>query len=175
VLPNDPPTPTAGSATTIRIRLLVELELTTDDARSSTPRIEEAVDTALSTLPDTVPDIRGTTVSVLGPPHITSSVRGVFDLNSRELVVDGAAARLTPREAAVLAYLVQRRDDAVSREELRDALDDADGSLGPRAVDVILSRLRAKLPWLPAPLVTVRGVGYRYEPSAQFVVIDVWP
>nr|WP_239028740.1 winged helix-turn-helix domain-containing protein [Pseudonocardia acidicola] len=129
----------------------------------------------MSGLLGSIPDVRAATVTALGALHLAAPARGVFDLRNQELAVDGSATRLTPRESAVLTYLVKRPNAAVSREELRDAVDDTDGSLGPRAVDVILSRLRAKLPWMPPPLTTVRGIGYRYEPSAQFVVLGDTP
>lgn len=169
------PTTTAATPPALQIRLLIEIEVATADDAATTTRIAEAVDTAMSGLPGRVPDVRTATVSVLGAQHLAAPVRGVFDLRNQDLTVDGSATRLTTRESAVLTYLVKRPNCAVSREELRDALDDADGSLGPRAVDVILSRLRAKLRWMPPPLATVRGTGYRYEPSAQFVVLGDTP
>ncbi|GAA3752869.1 winged helix-turn-helix domain-containing protein [Streptomyces tremellae] len=159
----------------LRLRLLIEVDID-DGHRSSAPDlVAGALDGCLAGIPGVIGVGRLVTASVLGTPHPAGRVRGVFDLNSRELVVDGAVARLSPRESAVLCHLVRRPGDAVSREELRDALDDADGSLGPRAVDVILSRLRAKLPLAPPPLVTVRGVGYRYSPSPQFLVLHDTP
>ncbi|TCK19919.1 winged helix-turn-helix domain-containing protein [Pseudonocardia endophytica] len=156
-----------------RVHLLVEVEAVDPD--TSPHDVADAVGVALRALSELSPRTRAASVSVLGSPHRPQAARGVFDVKTQELVVDGAAVRLTPREATVLSYLVHRPSRPVSRQELCEGIGDSEGSLGPRAVDVILSRLRAKLTWTPPPLATVRGVGYRYEPSDRFLVIDDRP
>ncbi|BBF99743.1 MULTISPECIES: winged helix-turn-helix domain-containing protein [Pseudonocardia] len=164
--PADPPTRP-------RVRLLVEIE--TADPAESAHDVADVVRTLLDRLPRVAPGHHVPTVSVLGSAKHPLATRGVYELGAQELLVDGVEVRLTPRESTVLTHLVQRPHQPVSRQELCERLDDADGSLGPRAVDVILSRLRAKLTWTPAPVVTVRGVGYRYDPSERFLVIDGRP
>lgn len=69
---------------------------------------------------------------------------------------------LTGRESTVLRYLALRRGEVVSAEDLLEHCWDAHADPFTGSVRVILSRLRHKL-GAPAPIVTVRGVGYRLE------------
>lgn len=67
--------------------------------------------------------------------------------------------RLTERERGMLAMLAERGSDGVSRLELA-----GDDTVGERAVDVQINRLRRKIendPANPLLLQTMRGVGYR--------------
>ena len=92
--------------------------------------------------------------------------RLVFDLGARELVRDGEAIHLRPKEFELLALLTTHPRRAFSRRELlagvwhREA-----GRL--RTVDVHVHWLRAKIeadPATPRLLRTVPGFGYRYDP-----------
>jgi DNA-binding response OmpR family regulator len=68
---------------------------------------------------------------------------------------------LTPREHALLAYLLRRRGELVARA---DILREVFGYLhdpGTNAIDVHLTHLRRKLAGLPITLDTVRGAGIR--------------
>jgi DNA-binding response OmpR family regulator len=62
----------------------------------------------------------------------------------------------------VLAYLVARRREAVSRQELMDAIwGDAYVAIS-RSLDVHMTSLRAKLR-RPESITTIRGYGYRWS------------
>jgi len=83
-----------------------------------------------------------------------------FDLDRQELTENGVPIHLTTAEAALLAALVSRAGETLTREELAD-LTGVDGNL--RTVDVQITRLRKKFeddPRLPRHLQTVRGRGY---------------
>jgi hypothetical protein len=95
--------------------------------------------------------------------------RLVFDLEARELVRDGKAIHLRPKEFELLALLATHPRRAFSRKELlagvwhREA-----GRL--RTVDVHVHWLRAKIevdPATPRLLRTVPGFGYRYDPAGH--------
>ncbi|MOA34768.1 Sensory transduction protein regX3 [compost metagenome] len=63
--------------------------------------------------------------------------------------------------------MIQQPGRAFTRDQLLDMLDDA-GAVDSfdRAIDIHISRLRSKLeadPKQPRHLLTVRGVGYRFE------------
>jgi DNA-binding response OmpR family regulator len=80
----------------------------------------------------------------------------------------GASVHLTPSEHAILAALIHARGRALSREQLLDAGNNFDGPESERSVDVTISRLRRKLernPQAPALIVTVQGLGYRFNPG----------
>jgi DNA-binding response OmpR family regulator len=72
---------------------------------------------------------------------------------------------LTAREYAVLTYLAERVDQAVSKQELLDEVWEESG-LDPNAVEVCVMQLRKKVgsEWIQ----TVRNVGYRLleQPAA---------
>jgi two-component system OmpR family response regulator len=92
-----------------------------------------------------------------------ASVR--LDLDARTAEVDGKPVALTPTEVAILAFLVERRGRAISRSVLAEqalaSLDDPDA----RTVDSHVARLRRKLGSGAGAIVTVWGIGYRFEPS----------
>lgn len=68
---------------------------------------------------------------------------------------------LSPREHALLAYLLRRRDEVVPRAEiLRDVFGYL-GDPGTNAIDVHLVHLRRKLAGAPLVLETLRGAGIR--------------
>ena len=86
-----------------------------------------------------------------------------LDLDA-QLVHEGV--RLTARESALLAYVIERRHRPVTREELLvDVWGYRDGTVRTRTVDVHVQQLRAKLRAVPGGedwIETVRGRGYRF-------------
>ena len=76
---------------------------------------------------------------------------------------DGTAVRLPDREAELLAYLMRHAGRVCSREEILAAVWDYDHDPGTNVVQVYVGYLRRKLgrPDSPAPIETVRSVGYR--------------
>jgi two-component system OmpR family response regulator len=73
---------------------------------------------------------------------------------------------LTAREFALLQELMTRKGDVVRRADLLEAVWDANYDGLSNVVDVHVANLRRKLdlPTDPAPIDTVRGVGYRIAP-----------
>src|SRR5690606_34876805 len=73
---------------------------------------------------------------------------------------------LSPREHALLAYLLRRRGEVVSRADvLREVFGYAHDP-GTNSIDVHLAHLRRKLEDLPLSIVTIRGAGFRLEVEA---------
>ncbi|MEZ5343750.1 MAG: response regulator transcription factor [Acidimicrobiales bacterium] len=70
---------------------------------------------------------------------------------------------LTPREFGLLDYLLRRSGEVVSREQLLEHVWDAHYDGLSNVVDVHMANLRRKLsfPNDPAPIETIRGVGFR--------------
>jgi DNA-binding response OmpR family regulator len=84
----------------------------------------------------------------------------------RLVTVAGRAVRLTSTEYLILELLVRRSPAVVDRKQIAEhAWADETDPLGSNAIDVQMSRLRAKLPDAGIRIVTVRGAGYRLEPS----------
>jgi DNA-binding response OmpR family regulator len=91
----------------------------------------------------------------------------VIDLARHEATLAGRVLALTAREFDLLKFLVANPATAYSREELLQQV--WGWSFGDQStVTVHVRRLREKLerdPTMPARLVTVWGVGYRWEPQ----------
>ncbi len=88
------------------------------------------------------------------------------DLGRREVERGGSLLRLKPRELDLLAFFMRRRRRAFSREELLKQVWGYEFADDTRTVDVHVRWLRQKIepnPAQPARLITVRGVGYRFE------------
>jgi two-component system response regulator QseB len=85
-----------------------------------------------------------------------------LDLINREARRDGVTTRLPEREADLLAYLMRNDGRVCTREELLSSVWGYDHDPGTNIVQVYVGYLRRKLarPDSPAPIVTVRSVGY---------------
>lgn len=81
----------------------------------------------------------------------------------RELLQGNRVIDLTPREWSIIEYLMLHVGTVVSKDKLLQAISGWDDSLGPNAIEVYVSRLRAKLDGSRVLIRTVRGVGYRLE------------
>ena len=95
----------------------------------------------------------------------------VLDVDARELTVHGRPVPLAHREFDLLEYLLSHPRHAVSREELLRTVW-RDGAPGDhtRTIDVHVRRLRDKLGGC-LQIATVRGVGYRYDPTPAIVLV----
>jgi DNA-binding response OmpR family regulator len=84
------------------------------------------------------------------------------DLTGRRLCIDAAEVDLTAREWLVLECLIRRVGQIVRKDRVQQALGGAEQDITPNAVEVHVSRLRAKLG--DAVLIrSLRGLGYRLE------------
>jgi two-component system copper resistance phosphate regulon response regulator CusR len=93
-------------------------------------------------------------------------VRGSLALDPvrREVTVAGRVLALTATEYQILELLMRRSPAVVDRKAIAEhAWRDETEPLGSNAIDVQLSRLRAKLPGAGVRIATVRGAGYRLE------------
>jgi DNA-binding response OmpR family regulator len=91
----------------------------------------------------------------------------VLDLEAHALWRGGDQVHLRPKEYALLRLLATNPGRAMSRQELLASVWGPDRSADSRTVDVHVRWLRAKIepdPDRAMQLVTVRGVGYRFDP-----------
>ena len=92
----------------------------------------------------------------------------VIDRAAREISVDGTIVSLTAKEFDLLAHLAAHPRQVFSRAQLLNAVWDSDPAFqDPATVTVHVGRLRSKIeadPEHPRWIVTVFGVGYRFEP-----------
>ncbi len=85
------------------------------------------------------------------------------DANGREVWVDGKKADLTPKEYDLLFYLVKNRGVALSRDKLLTEVWGFDFYGDDRTVDTHIKMIRTHLGPYRDHIVTLRGVGYKFE------------
>jgi DNA-binding response OmpR family regulator len=89
-----------------------------------------------------------------------------IDMSRREVIRDGESLHLKPREYDLLVFLARHRGMVLSRDLILERVWGWDYDGGSRTVDVHVHWLRAKIepdPKRPTRIVTVHGVGYRFE------------
>ena len=96
--------------------------------------------------------------------------RIAIDLAARQMTVDDAPVALRAKEFDLLAFLAARPRRAFSREELlRSVWQSATEWQKESTVTEHVRRLRSKIeddPLNPRLLQTVRGIGYRFDPTS---------
>ena len=85
------------------------------------------------------------------------------DFSARIVTVDGNRVDLSPKEYELLFYLVKNRNLALSREKLICDVWGYDFYGDDRTLDTHIKLLRKSLGVYAKQIVTLRGVGYRFE------------
>lgn len=110
--------------------------------------------------------------AVLTRHHTTASAASmdVLDFNglsinipARTVSVDGTKVELTPKEYDLLFYLVQNKNIALSRDRLLQDIWGYDFFGDDRTIDTHIKNLRNNLGVYRDYIVTLRGVGYKFE------------
>ena len=86
-----------------------------------------------------------------------------IDVKGRSVKVDNKVANLTPKEIDLLLYMVENQNVALSREKLLTEVWDYDYYGDDRTVDSHIKMLRHNLGPYRDFIVTVRGMGYKFE------------
>ena len=86
-----------------------------------------------------------------------------IDMAGRNVYVDGQKAELTPKEYELLFYLVRNKGIAMSREKLLYDVWGFDFYGDDRTVDTHVKMLRGNLKDYRKFIVTLRGLGYKFE------------
>lgn len=100
-------------------------------------------------------------------PHVSAQWQcGPIVLDSRQarVSVAGQPLTLTSHEFKVLALLMQRVGQVISRTELSEHIYPQDSDRDSNTIEVFVGRLRKKLP--AGSIETVRGMGYRLVEGA---------
>jgi DNA-binding response OmpR family regulator len=88
------------------------------------------------------------------------------DVAARTVTREGVTLEITATEFDVLQCLVEARGVALSRDDIFSRVWGPNHHGTPRTIDNFIQQLRAKLerdPQKPRHLLTVRGVGYRFD------------
>lgn len=85
------------------------------------------------------------------------------DFAGRNVFVDGEKVELTPKEYEILFYFIKNKGIALTREKLLYDVWGFDFYGDDRTVDTHIKMLRANLKQYRKFIVTLRGVGYKFE------------
>ncbi len=96
--------------------------------------------------------------------HKVFTLEGLeVDFTARTVTIDGERIDMSPKEYALLFYLVENRNIALSREKLLSKVWGYDYFGDDRTLDTHIKLLRNSLGKYRDCLVTLRGVGYKFE------------
>ncbi len=152
------------TAKSSEIDTVVGLEVGADDYVTKPYRLRELVARIRAVLRrramehSGVPDRSGDAVEV-GEVHL--------DPERHEVVIRGEQVRLPLKEFELLALLLENAGRVLTRDVLIDRVWGHDYVGDTKTLDVHIKRLRAKVevdPAHPERIITIRGLGYKYEP-----------
>ena len=86
-----------------------------------------------------------------------------INIAARTVTVDGKRVELTPKEYDLLFYLIKTRNIALSRDKLLSDIWGYDFFGDDRTIDTHIKNLRNNLGPYRDYIVTLRGVGYKFE------------
>jgi DNA-binding response OmpR family regulator len=90
----------------------------------------------------------------------------VINLTRHEVTLGGQPLPLKPKEFELMVYFARHRGQVLTREQILEQVWGWDFAGGSRTVDVHVRWLREKIePGVqePARIITVRGIGYRFD------------
>jgi len=97
-------------------------------------------------------------------PSKQITIKGLsVDIEAKAVTVNGTPVELTVREWALLEHFLSRPGKVLSKDQIAQQLADFDAHLTHNAVEVYVSRLRAKIETSGVRIRTVRGFGYLWE------------
>ncbi len=152
------------SARTSEIDVVVGLEVGADDYVSKPYRMRELVARIRATLRRAPsPEPAGSVAIVeVGPVRL--------DVERHEVFVRNELVKLPLKEFELLEALVSNAGRVLTRELLIDRIWGPSYVGDTKTLDVHIKRLRSKVeadPAVPVSIVTIRGLGYKFEPPAR--------
>ncbi|MBE6561501.1 MAG: response regulator transcription factor [Ruminococcaceae bacterium] len=87
----------------------------------------------------------------------------VADLTARIVYVDGERAEMSPKEYELFFYMLENRNVALTRDQILSAVWGYDYFGDDRTLDTHIKLLRRSLGKYADYIVTLRGVGYRFD------------
>lgn len=85
------------------------------------------------------------------------------DFSARIVTIDGERVEMTPKEYELFFYMVKNKGIALTREKLISEVWGYDFFGDERTLDTHIKLLRKSLKDYSKCIVTLRGVGYRFE------------
>ena len=145
------------------IDTVVGLEVGADDYVSKPYRLRELVARMRAVLRRRSSDVPA---AVSAAEDVVSVGDVTVDHVRHEVTIRGAQVRLPLKEFELLALLLENAGRVLTRDTLIDRVWGSDYVGDTKTLDVHIKRLRAKVeddPARPSRIVTIRGLGYKYE------------
>lgn len=107
---------------------------------------------------------RNNSVNAPVPAAETEKFEGLeINFTSRDVFIDGKKANLTPKEYDLLFFLVRNKNIALTRNKLLEDVWGYDFYGDDRTIDTHIKMLRNNLGPYRKFIVTLRGLGYKFE------------
>ena len=152
------------SAKTSELDIVVGLEVGADDYVSKPYRMRELVARMRATLRRAPAPLTASSPAVVEVGHVR------LDAERHEVFVRGKQVKLPLKEFVLLEALLNNAGRVLTRGTLSDR-GWGPGYVGDtKTLDVHIKRLRSKVepdPRSPVSIVTIRGLGYKFEPPAR--------
>ncbi|NTV01894.1 MAG: response regulator transcription factor [Chlorobiaceae bacterium] len=101
------------------------------------------------------------------PQEVLRSGGLEVDIGRHTAALDGRPLTLTLMEFKLLSLLLRRKGQAQSREVLLSDVWDVDKEINTRTIDTHVTRLREKLGEAGRLILTVRGLGYKFDETGD--------
>mgnify|MGYP005843332091 CR=1 FL=1 len=158
------------TARTEEVDKVVGLEVGADDYLTKPFSMRELIARVKANLRRVRIDREELTTATTTAPNVATE-RMIFDeltidLSRREVTVQGKVHHLKPKEFDLLVFLARNRGIVLSRDLILERVWGWEFDGGSRTVDVHVRWLREKIeanPSDPQRIITVRGIGYRFE------------
>jgi two-component system response regulator RegX3 len=147
------------------IDTVVGLEVGADDYVTKPYRLRELVARMRAVLRRR-PTEDGAVAVPMGEDDIVTVGDVSLDHQRHEVTIRGTDARLPLKEFELLALLLENAGRVLTRDVLIDRVWGSDYVGDTKTLDVHVKRLRSKVeddPAVPTRIVTIRGLGYKYE------------
>ena len=149
------------------IDTVVGLEVGADDYVTKPYRLRELVARMRAVLRRRLPaDPGAPDLAALAVDEVLTVGEVSLDHQRHEVTVRGEEVRLPLKEFELLALLLENAGRVLTRDTLIDRVWGSDYVGDTKTLDVHVKRLRAKVepdPASPVHIVTIRGLGYKYE------------
>ena len=152
------------TAKTEEVDAVVALELGADDYVTKPYQFKELVARIRAILRRA--EARNQDKAIENVPSILKAGDLVIDQNRHEVLLNDQLIALPLKEYELLLQLVANAGRALSRDDLIDAVWGTDYVGDTKTLDVHIRRIRSRIeddPQRPLRVITIRGVGYRYE------------
>jgi two-component system phosphate regulon response regulator PhoB len=155
---------------TAQLTVIVQLTVDTEQAPSLTARLVDTLRTAVDLPIDRMVSVDVTDGAQVPEQRALPAAKLLIQPEARRVTVRDVPVELTRLEFDLLLFLCRNPGRVHRRSTILAEVWGIADHLGSRTVDVHVRRLRGKIGPGFDPITTVRGIGYRVDQNAGFVI-----